>query len=546
MSSPYTSKDLFSAPIITTVTETSHCLATTYDHTHRYPIESYLFYATIERRLDPRSHDTTILDRLIKKTYPHTNDSWVPEDAEQKHDNDSMILRMTSFFSVFCLITTDILGPQNAPYAFSTMGYGKGAGLYFLFAIIGAYCGLLIWRLFMDLNSKTHPVRTFADLAFRLWGKPGKIIVTILHSLYLLLVVALLLLTSAQSLSQIIKNKFCFIALLVFFSVFGALVLAQIKSLKHYSKLSLISVIVIIIGCIIGMVGAVQYPPNYKAAWKQNNEPEGPVRVVASIGGQDQIIGMLNAVYSFAGALLFPEILAEMANPWDFWKGALLSQAVIFCVYIFFGIFMYSHQGQFSINPSAQSISDYKLQSACNVITILAAIIAAGMFSNISIKVLWQNIIMDIFKGPSLTSRTGRISWSGSTIVYWIIAFTVAAAIPQLSAITALAAALCALQFTYSFPALMTVTLQMHKDALIGDGEFDRKTDSCMKQDTWKQKRRWVRGFAGHWKWNVWHIILGFFAIVLAIVGVVGSIVDIVDTFNSEGAPTSFSCSSPV
>lgn len=44
--------------------------------------------------------------------------------------NARRALRTASWFAVFYLITTDILGPSNAPFAFSQVGYVPGAILY--------------------------------------------------------------------------------------------------------------------------------------------------------------------------------------------------------------------------------------------------------------------------------------------------------------------------------------------------------------------------------------------------------------------------------
>ena len=58
-----------------------------------------------------------------------------PVEKKQPYDDDELIqarraLRTASWAAVFYLITTDILGPFNAPFAFSQVGYVPGAILY--------------------------------------------------------------------------------------------------------------------------------------------------------------------------------------------------------------------------------------------------------------------------------------------------------------------------------------------------------------------------------------------------------------------------------
>jgi hypothetical protein len=50
--------------------------------------------------------------------------------------------------------------------------------------------------------------------------------------------------------------------------------------------------------------------------------------------------------------MIFVEFMAEMRRPMDFWKAMAYSQLFIFIVYMFFGLFVYSYQGQYTVNVS--------------------------------------------------------------------------------------------------------------------------------------------------------------------------------------------------
>lgn len=93
---------------------------------------------------------------------------------------------------------------------------------------------------------------------------------------------------------------------------------------------------------------------------------------------QQQVVGFASSfnavntmVYAYSGALLFVAFLAEMRHPMDFWKGAFLAQLFICCVYVFFGAFVYSQYGQYSISNIAQVVLPYGLQTANNVLGLL-------------------------------------------------------------------------------------------------------------------------------------------------------------------------------
>ena len=57
--------------------------------------------------------------------------------------------------------------------------------------IVATYTGAILWRLFIRLDSPRYPLRTYADMAERIFGKPARYIVTFLQSLQLLITVCL-------------------------------------------------------------------------------------------------------------------------------------------------------------------------------------------------------------------------------------------------------------------------------------------------------------------------------------------------------------------
>lgn len=105
--------------------------------------------------------------------------------------------------AVFYLITTDILGPFNAPFALSQTGYVPGVILYFFMGAVACYTGLLLWYLFLKLDSELYPVKTYSDLTERIFGRVARYGVDFLQSLQLIVNVGTICLSNGQSLSQI-------------------------------------------------------------------------------------------------------------------------------------------------------------------------------------------------------------------------------------------------------------------------------------------------------------------------------------------------------
>lgn len=109
--------------------------------------EDYLYFAAIQRREEdlaimPMSSNPEIekdekrnwFNRLSEHKGPNVNVTVRPGDTpapptadELERENASRALRLASWASVFYLITTDILGPFNAPFAISQTGWVPGA-----------------------------------------------------------------------------------------------------------------------------------------------------------------------------------------------------------------------------------------------------------------------------------------------------------------------------------------------------------------------------------------------------------------------------------
>jgi TRAP-type mannitol/chloroaromatic compound transport system permease large subunit len=56
--------------------------------------------------------------------------------------------------------------------------------------------------------------------------------------------------------------------------------------------------------------------------------------------------------------------------------------------------------------------------------------------------------------------------------LYWSLAFIIGAAIPQVQTISGLVAAVCIMQFTYTFPPLLVWGYLVRMDGLTTDGRF--------------------------------------------------------------------------
>jgi hypothetical protein len=252
----------------------------------------------------------------------------------------------------------------------------------------------------------------------------------------------------------------------------------------------------------------------------------------------------MQAVYSYGGAMLFIEFMAEMKRPFDFWKGMICAQAFIYVFYMFFGLFIYSYQGQFSVNPAYQGISNslYAWQTTGNAISLVTGLIAALLYGNVGAKVIYNNIFMDFLKFPDLGAKRGKLIWIAWIPIYWAIAFIVAAAVPQVSNLGAFIAAVCILQFSYTFPPAFMLGFQIKKDAMLeGDG-FNPETGLTVRGDSGFS--RFMRGYKRRWLFNTFNIIIVLGSLATAVLGTYSSIINMVAVYALKPG-SSFSCQNP-
>lgn len=306
--------------------------------------------------------------------------------------------------------------------------------------------------------------------------------------------------------------------------------LTQIRTLKAYGWVANLAVwlnllvIFITMGVIahsppnfaiatLGSAGSAVNPDTIKADTNGNYPPIRhygglPTSVNGLVGALN---GLLSGVLAFAGAQLFVEFLAEMKRPRDFIKAMWGAQFFIYAVYLIYGCYVYHFQGQYSFNPSYQGVSIYGWQTAGNMISLLAALIAAGLYGNIGIKVLYNNILLDIFNAPPLTTSKGKIIYASIVPIWWSVAFVIAAAIPDYFGFVSVISASTLLNLTYTLPPLFALGFDIQKNSIrLEQGEgFDPTTGQVLKQQS--RLKRLIRGYFSGGKFqvavNIWHTV---------------------------------------
>ncbi|KAJ7636721.1 transmembrane amino acid transporter protein-domain-containing protein [Roridomyces roridus] len=477
-----------------------------------------------------------------------------------EHDQELLtarrVLRQAGWATVFYLVTCDILGPFNAPFSIASIGMAPGICLYILFGVVAFISGVMIHRIWLRLDSARYPIVLYGDMCERTVGSWLKYLSAFLQCIQLTINVGLICLTNGQSLSQIIAGPngtghLCFSVTVLIWALVG-MCIGMIRGLGNFSILANASVWLNLLIIFISIGFAARTPPNFAAALASSNLMPGPVQVLATIPDQPlfvQINGVFNMVFAYGGAMIFPEIMAEMRRPRDFVKGMALAQLLIVTVYLAYGIALYALQGQFVQAQSYTGLSLYSGQTICNVMGIITGTIAAGLYGNIGLKVIYRIIVEQLFKGPGLMTFRGRIVWSLSVLLYWSVAFILGSAIPSVGALTGLLAAMGFFHFTYTFPPLMMLGLDMQLDAALEDEPFTTPGVAPRQIDTWWDFSRWKRGFLAGGRrrvgWKVVNLLFLLASLATAGMGLWATGTDLREALGA-GAATSLGCNAPV
>lgn len=433
--------------------------------------------------------------------------------------------------------------------------------LFTVFGLMAGYSGYLLWTIFLGLDSYQFPMRNYGDLAYRIYGSPWRYMVNILQTIQLLCAVGLIIISNGQALSQVSKFRLCYAVCCLIWALCG-FALGQVRTLQKYGWLANAAIYINLLIMFITMGVMAHSPPNYSVAKlgsaggiadpttitpdSAGNYP--PVRHYGGLPNPSSLLGSINGlmqgVYAYGGAQLFIEFMAEMRRPRDFIKAMWGAQFFIYAVYLIYGCYVYHFQGQYSYQLSYQGVSIYGWQVVGNMLAIISGLIAAGLYGNIGIKVLYNNIFMDLFHAPPLTTKSGKILWAIIVPIYWSVAFIVAASIPDFFGLVSVVAAFCIIQFTYSFPPWLAIGYYIKKNS-IGEGEgFDPATGNVIKHDG--GMKRIIRGFmSGPLYMNVWNVIYLLGALVTAGLGAYAAIDGLIVAFQDPQL-NAFSCTSPL
>ncbi|ODV82932.1 hypothetical protein CANARDRAFT_10025 [[Candida] arabinofermentans NRRL YB-2248] len=465
-------------------------------------------------------------------------------DDYPKLNTVEQTLRTAHWFSCAGLLTAEIMGAIVVPYSLGILGYVPGNLLLVFLFFLTLLSGGVIWWLFLLLDSPEFPVRTFSDIAFVIGGEYCRQAVTFLQIVGMILTTAGAVLASAQTIILIRTERVCWIGIVLLIAGTQAIV-GHIKQLSNLGKICLFVSFTNYISLFVQM--GYMGKPNYANALSLLGLEEAPVMKYAFTPNQpliDRVVGASNIAYVFAGSIVFPEIISEMRRPWEFWKSLLVAEGCILVIYLLFGNYVYSKQGQFSLTPAVFGISDEKALKGLCLITFLTGFIQSVFYGHISCKIAFKNYMPMLFKNLDLSTKRGTFLWSATVLTIWICVFIIAAGVPQVSAVGSFTSALTMIPLTFCFPFIFQIWGLFVTANASNIDSFDCSTLTVIqKPQTFMVKIS--TGFRHHWFLSTLYLGLGLGALAFAGLGIYSS-VEYMKVLFAISSATSFSCVSPV
>jgi hypothetical protein len=104
----------------------------------------------------------------------------------------------------------------------------------------------------------------------------------------------------------------------------------------------------------------------------------------------------------------------------------------IYVCYMVYGGYVYAFHGQNSNQLACQGLSPHGWQTACNFVAVISGSVAATLYAHIGIKVIYNNVLVELLHAPPLYTKQGKHTWAAVVPLYWSIAFLLARLDPGL------------------------------------------------------------------------------------------------------------------
>merc|ERR1719296_142828 len=258
---------------------------------------------------------------------------------------------------------------------------------------------------------------------------------------------------TTQALVSLRLPSACFVALAGALSVF-ALLFAQVRDLHAVGHLACwIAAPTLYLAVVLFFFQLLDADSQHSDEVETDHLPP--------VGSSKMMVAFMNIVMTYAGHVVYFELIAAMEKPKDFGKALLSSQGVIMVSYLCVALLVYAVVGEDVASPFQLSFTPTLAVGIADLSMVVHVLISLLLNHHVVSKVL-ANALTHIF----LQDRSGttsnivegrpgahRMIWLLATAVVMACAWFIANIVPFFSDVMALLSAIAAVNLTYGFPA---------------------------------------------------------------------------------------------
>ncbi|KAF7591068.1 hypothetical protein BBP40_002029 [Aspergillus hancockii] len=337
---------------------------------------------------------------------------------------------------ILMIAETVSVGVLSLPATLASIGLIPAIILIVGLGIVTTYSGYVIGQ----FRQRYPFVHSMADAGFILMGPIGRGIIEVGQLLFFLFACGSHLLTFTVMMNTLTDHGTCSIV----FGVVGlilSLIFSLPRTMKNVSWLAVTSFLSIFTAVVITMIGVGVERPGF-----------GEMHLTRKVNFATGFTAVTNIVFAYCGHPAFFGFIAEMKNPKDFPKSLCMLQGFEIILYTVASAVIYRYAGDNVASPALGSAGPVVRKVAYGV-AIPTIVIAGVVLGHVAIK----NVYVRLLRGTELIHKRSMRSigaWIGLAVIFWVIAWVIAEAIPVFSNLLSLVSALFVSWFTFGLPGV--------------------------------------------------------------------------------------------
>ena len=397
--------------------------------------------STDAEKMDKKDN-TDLGNSVSRQVVPESNDleHQIAEDGHAKFSRLGW-KRLT----VVLIVEAIALGSLSLPAAFATLGMVAGVILTVGLGLIAIYTSHVVGQVKIKFPEVAH----YADAGRLLFGRAGYEIVGVMFVLQLVFLVGSHCLTGTIAFNAITEDAVCGLV----FGVVSAIILLIIAIPPSFAEVAILGYIdfvsiVLAIGITVIATGV------------QATEQEGGHAAVnwsawpkKDVTFAEIMVPITNIVFAYSFSICQFSFMDEMHTPTDYVKSIWSLGLIEIFIYTLTGAMIYAFVGEDVQSPALLSAGPLITKIAFGV-ALPVIFISGSINTTIALRYvhgrMFSNSVMRYVNTPK-----GWASWIVLVLVFTLLAWVVAEAIPIFSDLLSLASALFVSGFSFWIPAVM-------------------------------------------------------------------------------------------